>query len=378
MVVQRGDLACCVRCAGPTTAERLARRQLLKAAVHPPAPGPLVQAGPAGVAPAGTVETAGTRPGAGPPGTVNPERDSGGPGTGSAAFPVVLTGTVLDTSPQVAIIYGPDGERRIALPPGAIVWKGRPADPTALESGDSVVVRMRPGQRSVADGIWANMGRVTGLIVERDRESMLVDVGRANRRQAVLIPPHAMGLLQVRFPRLEPGYLVDFIGLRGRGFLEALVPATSQPAYRASEGPAPATVRGHAAVRIAGSAVWHEATGPADADGVRYPALDPETACLDQPPLGAGAGCPRLPYLSVGSLLEVRNECTGSARVLPVSGCAATAQIFCDRCVTCGTSPRGRVADLPMASFVALGGDLERGCFNATVSLGSLAPTGHS
>ena len=116
--------------------------------------------------------------------------------------------------------------------------------------------------------------------------------------------------------------------------------------------------------------MWHEATGPADADGVRYPALDPETACLDQPPLGAGAGCPRLPYLSVGSLLEVRNECTGSARVLPVSGCAATAQIFCDRCVTCGTSPRGRVADLPMASFVALGGDLERGCFNATVSLG--------
>ena len=76
----------------------------------------------------------------------------------------------------------------------------------------------------------------------------------------------------------------------------------------------------------------------------------------------------------MGSLLEVRNECTGTARVLPVSGCAPTAQIFCDRCVTCGTSPRGRVADLPMASFVALGGELERGCFNATVSLGSLSP----
>ena len=56
--------------------------------------------------------------------------------------------------------------------------------------------------------------------------------------------------------------------------------------------------------------------------------------------------------------------------MLRVSGCAATAQLFCDRCVTCGTSPRGRIADLPMASFVAMGGDLERGCFNATVSLG--------
>jgi hypothetical protein len=345
MVVQRGDLACCVRCAGSAAAERLARRQLLKAAVHPPAPAPLVH--------------------------VSPARD-GGPGSGPAGFPGVLSGTVLDTSPQIITIYGPDGERRIALPPGPVVWKGGTADPTALESGDSVVVRMHPGQRSVAGRIWANMGRVTGLIVERDRESMLVDVGRAARRQAVLIPPQAVGRLQVRFPRLEPGYLVDFIGLRGRGFLEALVPATSQPAYRASEAPAPASVRGHAAVRIAGSAVWHEATGPADAGGVRYPALDPETACHEQPL--TGAGCPRLPYLSVGSLLEVRNDCTGSARVLPVSGCAATAQIFCDRCVTCATSPRGRIADLPMASFVAMGGDPERGCFNATVSLGSLSP----
>ena len=192
------------------------------------------------------------RTGAGPSGTVSPERDDVGPGRSPAGLPGVLTGTVLDTSPQVIIIYGPDGERRIALPPGAFVWKGRVADPTALESGDSVVVRVHPGQRSVADRIWANAGRVTGLIVERDRESMLVDVGRTAHRQAVLIPPHAMGRLQVRFPRLEPGYLVDFIGLRGRGFLEALVPATSQPAYRASEAPAPATVRGHAAVRIAG------------------------------------------------------------------------------------------------------------------------------
>jgi hypothetical protein len=336
MVVQRGDLACCVRCAGAVAAERLARRHLLKAAVHPPARGPLQGDG------------------------------------GLAGFPGVLTGTVLDISPQIITVYGPGGERRIALPPGAVVWKGRIADPTVLESGDSVVVRMLPGQRSVADRIWANAGRVAGLIVDRDRESMLVDVGRATRRQAVLIPPHAMGRLQVRFPRLEPGYLVDFIGLRGRGFLEALVPATSQPVYRASEAHARASMRGHAAARIAGSAVWHEATGLADEDGVRYPALDPETACLEQPL--AAAGCLRLPYLSVGSLLEVRNECTGSARVLPVSGCAATAQIFCDRCVTCGTSPRGRIADLPMASFVAMGGDLERGCFNATVSPGSLSP----
>ena len=50
-----------------------------------------------------------------------------------------------------------------------------------------------------------------------------------------------------------------------------------------------------------------------------------------------------------------------------MTGCARGGAAFNDRCVTCGTSPRGRVADLTLASFVALGGELERGCFNATI-----------
>ena len=44
------------------------------------------------------------------------------------------------------------------------------------------------------------------------------------------------------------------------------------------------------------------------------------------------------------------------------------AREFCDRCVECGTSPKGRVADLTMAAFVGLGGNLEDGCFNATLT----------
>ncbi len=77
-----------------------------------------------------------------------------------------------------------------------------------------------------------------------------------------------------------------------------------------------------------------------------------------------------MPYLAIGSVLRVRNECTGCDCVLPVTGCAAMARLFNDRCVTCGTSPRGRIADLTLASFVALGGELDRGCFNATITIG--------
>jgi hypothetical protein len=45
------------------------------------------------------------------------------------------------------------------------------------------------------------------------------------------------------------------------------------------------------------------------------------------------------------------------------------ARQFCDRCLACATSPKGRVADLTMAAFVELGGNLEDGCFNATLGL---------
>jgi hypothetical protein len=53
-----------------------------------------------------------------------------------------------------------------------------------------------------------------------------------------------------------------------------------------------------------------------------------------------------------------------------VTGCAAVATRFHDRCLACGASPRGRIAELTVASFVALGGELEQGCFNGTIETG--------
>ena len=85
------------------------------------------------------------------------------------------------------------------------------------------------------DRIWAEIGRVTGTIIERDGPaSLLVDEGPAKGRRIVLIRPEAAGRIQVRFPRLEPGYLIDVIGLKHDGYLQAL---TSQPPYRAGHPP---------------------------------------------------------------------------------------------------------------------------------------------
>lgn len=295
---------------------------------------------------------------------------------------ISLTGTVLDVSPHIIVLRTADGERRLTLSPRTVAWRGSAVAPAALHTGDDVIVRHLPG-RNVAERIWARIGRVTGTIIEAGGNELLVDEGPTRRgRQTVRIHGQSFRQVLVRFPRLEPGYLIDVIGMRERGYLVAFTPATAQPPYRADHPPSAPLLSGRLPAPVSGTAVWHEpAEEVPDLLGLAYPAIDPETGCdhdgtpdaADQPyatdPHAAGPGCVRLPYLSVGSAVEVHNECSDRSAVLPVTSCGAAARLFCDRCVSCGTSPRGRIADLTVTAFVELGGNLEDGCFNATLAM---------
>jgi hypothetical protein len=349
MLEVRRDYRCCDRFAGTATTARTSRRRMLKAAVFGPQDD---------LADDASELTDRRRPARGL--------------SAAGQLPRAITGIVHDVSPHVLVIGNRCSDQRIALTAGATAWRGSPVDPAGLQPGDQAVVRLHRSRRGVADRIWANIGRVTGVIVERDRAGLLVDEGKTKPRQLVRIPEGSAGRIQVRFPNLEPGFLIDVIGLRQPDALEARIPGTSQPAYPVDRLPNPPMVSGHAPTTIRGSATWHEPfEEPPGLLGVSYPALDPEAGCAEDP---IGGGIPprfaRLPYLAIGSLLQIRNDCTGSEWRLPVTGCAAIARLFNDRCVTCGTSPRGRIADLTLASFIALGGELERGCFNATVTMG--------
>jgi hypothetical protein len=302
------------------------------------------------------------------------------------ALVYTVTGRILDVSPHVLVLGNEWGEQRFPLDASAQAWRGGPTAPAALRRGDHAIARRTFPGGPVVDRIWAQVGRVAGTIVEREGPAtLLVDEGPAKGRKIVTIGTEAAGRIQVRFPRLEPGYLIDVIGVRHDGFLQALIPATSQPPYPAGHPPTPPLVSGHVPDPVSGTAVWHEpGEEPDGLLGLAYPALDPETSCeragsappgcsgdlhaVD--PHATGPGCVRLPYLSVGSLLWLRNDCTDRTRQLPVTSCGATARLFCDRCVTCGTSRKGRIADLTMAAFVELGGVLEAGCFNATMAIG--------
>jgi hypothetical protein len=283
-----------------------------------------------------------------------------------------VSGIVQDVSPQVIVIGEGASEQRYALTPEAVAWRGCQLEPAALHQGDRVVVRLSPAGRHMADRVWANIGRVTGIITERSGNTLVVDEGATRQPQVITLRPSTLGRIQVRFPDLEPGYLVDIIGLRDDGELIGMIPATSQPRYPVHRLPTPPLVSGRVPASISGAATWHEPHNePPGILGVDYPALDPETGCAEEVADRARHSYARMPYLAIGSVLRVRNDCSGADCLVPVTGCASISRLFNDRCVTCGTSPRGRIADLTLASFVALGGELERGCFNATITIGA-------
>lgn len=355
---------CCDRCADalPHVGSRpsaVARRPLLKAAIFRPHQSLAQPAAPPVVVRPGVRDQVQTQ---------HEAAHTAAPETTPAR---AVSGTVLDISPQVLVLGDSDNEQRLVLTPEAVAWRGAAAEPAALRPGDRAVVRLRPGSGNIADRIWANIGRVTGIIVERAGGRIVVDEGTTRKRQVVIIQPRVAGRIQVRFPTLEPGYLIDIIGLRREDELDGLIPATSQPTYPADQPPAPPLISRAPPQSAQGSATWHEPhEEPADSLGVCYPALDPQARCAEDAASGTRHGYARLPYLAIGSTLRVTNQCNGQSSVLPVTGCATIARLFNDRCVTCGTSPRGRIADLTLATFVALGGELERGCFNATIAFG--------
>lgn len=277
--------------------------------------------------------------------------------------PAVVAGLILEAGPRMLVLATPQGkEARQPISEQTTVWYAGKADLAALQPGRRVIVRPAP-DGSGAERIWVDIVRASGTIVARARTTVEIDEGPHRGRTQVFIPAHALSHILVRHPNLEPGYLFDVIGIRSDGVIVAVRPGAPQPAHPADRVPRPRPVLPVPHV-LNGTATWFGALD--QCRQAAYSALDPSSGGCSS----AHGECAHLPYLSLGSELLVRNECTGRSAIVPVAQCGCVAARFCDRCVQCGTSPRGRIVELTTASFVDLGGDLNEGCFNVKVRVG--------
>lgn len=277
-----------------------------------------------------------------------------------------IEGTIVDASPHLLVLSSNGQEIRLPMSARAGVWYAGRAGLPDLCPGRNAIVRPTDKGGVAVDRVWVDITRVSGVIKGSSCGEIEVDSGPHRGPVTVVIPRHAMSQIRVRHPQLEPGSLIDVIGVRRSGGIEGLLPATRSSPQPASHAANPPPARRSSAVPrvIRGTATWYDA--PDGTRGAAYPALDPHG---DAGGCGTGPASP-LPYLSLASELGVRNDCTGRGARIPIIECGCLAARFCDRCVRCGTSPRGRVVELTKAAFVDLGGDLDVGCFNVTTRVG--------
>ncbi|CAL9479632.1 hypothetical protein SUDANB121_03024 [Nocardiopsis dassonvillei] len=299
-----------------------------------------------------------------------------GPGAAPEPTPPnrrVSRGVVVDATSYMLCLATPGGEERFLYESATTFWRGGEVRPTELRPGDDAVVRCSHDGRLVAERVWAQAARATGVITEHHDGTLEIDPGHGRPRLTVVIPYRTSGRITVRHPRLEPGYLFDAVGIWRDGAVWAVRPATTQPPYPLAATPRRPPTRRYSAT-LNGIATWYDpAWGRAPhldprahATGLAYPAIDRagHPASCDR-----RTSCVPLPLLSTGAVVSLRNDCTRESAALPVIDCAAADSWLCDLCPACGGQGAGRLASLTMSSFVALGGRLEDGCFNATVTV---------
>src|SRR5580700_9573545 len=111
----------------------------------------------------------------------------------------VVIGVLAEVTPRAIVVSRPDGDQFIALSPSTVTWLGAKVSSSALRAGDPVIVRRRtqrlisggppangdPTERgpnaSIAERIWARIGRVAGEIMEVRGRELMVDTGQHGR-----------------------------------------------------------------------------------------------------------------------------------------------------------------------------------------------------
>lgn len=94
-----------------------------------------------------------------------------------------VIGEILDVSPHLIIIDTPEGgEERLVIAPWATAWRGETVAPADLPVGAHVIIRALQGGR-VADRIWADVTRITGVIQS-------IGAGSGDRTMELYCGPH--------------------------------------------------------------------------------------------------------------------------------------------------------------------------------------------
>ncbi|MER6626606.1 hypothetical protein, partial [Streptomyces sp. NPDC000931] len=98
----------------------------------------------------------------------------------------VTRGVVVDATSYMLCVATPKGEERFLYERVTSFWRGDEVPPTELRPGDDVVVLCSHDGRLVAERVWAQPARATGLITDKEGDALSIDPGHGRPRLTVL------------------------------------------------------------------------------------------------------------------------------------------------------------------------------------------------
>jgi hypothetical protein len=328
----------------------------------------------------------------------------------------VLAGSLRAFADEWVEIEIPAGLRKIQIPDGIPVWKGRERPLSALTRGDELMIRLHIPS-GMALRLWANLTRVQGVVTRVLPGGYELRTGgphsaprnlRLELGEEVLVadwlterPRDASAL------RLEEGDFVDVIGER---ILEGIQgtriwvhPARQAGMVSSPTGSPPAADR----VEVSPNGLcWYIYTGYAGwfdcptgagrcgtcnlsrSDQGAWPAMD-TCGCCTWNCCDCSRNCKNQIYLACGKDVVVYDQCSAKVRTVYIANCGPCQRANCildcvpnhpdtDLCNrSCADCRGGRAAiiDLTKPTFTYFYDPAQRGCFSCEVQVLAQCPS---
>jgi len=280
--------------------------------------------------------------------------------------------------------------RTLAIPDSATFWRGGECSPESFAAGDSVLVRAFGSQVQRA---WANLDRVQGVLSSQDGSTLAVQP-QASGPQTSTDTEVVLGTATVMqdagtlnnvgvLPVLPQGTLVDAIGLRSTGYLQATMLSFLTPSAAAAADPAsdPGPVVTYASAgpdslqyctyTYNGYASWFNCATGAGACGTCSTSRSDQCAW---PHIGSScsfsSSCKKQVSGECGLAVYVISPCQNKKITTYIADCGPNQNSLCSRtCSVCGKTGTSPVVDLTKPTFARFYDPASHGCFPASAEI---------
>lgn len=313
----------------------------------------------------------------------------------------VISGTLEAIGDGWIDIVQDEQVRRLLWNGNSSFWKGGEGSVNTFRKGDDVMFRVLADSGLILRG-WANLGRVSGEIVRREKDGFILKL-TGNRESLLRIKDGAVGKdfftgrsIHAARTDIQEGDFIDAIGEMTPDGLLATLFAHGNPSdartktQPVKKGPDKVDRQGIISPLVqckytyTGTATWFYCSGgqgrcstcsSSRTDQIAWPAMDDSCDCCSFECANCSKGCKNQVYLSCGQAVTITDLCGNRTKTFYIADAGPCQQANCDGCSpqVCGRvcadclGYNTPIVDLTRQSFALWYDPAAQGCFSCEV-----------